>query len=121
VVTNSGDTQLTNVTVDDDILGVVGVIATLDPGASVTLTKQTLITPSSPTVNVGTATGSDRLGTQVSAKATASVTVVLAEALELPRTGGSIAIESFAAAVLFGVGLALIVPARRRRRRSPVT
>ena len=43
VVTNTGDTTLYDISVDDDILGHIGDIAVLEPGQSVTLTKDFVV------------------------------------------------------------------------------
>jgi uncharacterized repeat protein (TIGR01451 family) len=62
-VTNTGDTNLFAISVDDD-LGRVGEIATLPAGRTVELTRQiTLGSP--PITNVATAEGSDVLGASV--------------------------------------------------------
>ncbi len=75
VVTNTGDTPLSDVSVTDDKLGNVGVIATLAAGATHELTSQITL-GSSPITNVATATGEDRLGRSVDDTDSASVTVV---------------------------------------------
>ncbi len=54
VVTNTGDTDLINVTVTDDVLAAVGTIPTLASGASQTLTASTTITVD--VTNIGTVT-----------------------------------------------------------------
>ncbi|HUF58036.1 MAG TPA: hypothetical protein VMR89_00880 [Actinomycetota bacterium] len=81
VVTNTGDTPLSDVSVIDDKLGDVGMVATLAAGATAELTSQITL-GSSPITNVATATGEDRLGRSVDDTDSASVTVVAA-------TGGS--------------------------------
>ena len=61
VVTNTGDTTLFDVSVDDDVIGHIGDIDELAPGESVTLTKDWVLPASPPVVtNVGTATGHGR-------------------------------------------------------------
>ena len=55
VVSNTGSTYLVDVTVTDDILGPIGTIALLAPGASQTLTATAVLVED--TTNVGTATG----------------------------------------------------------------
>jgi uncharacterized repeat protein (TIGR01451 family) len=87
-VTNTGDTALRDVTVTDDVLGGIGVIGDLAPGATATLTKSQTVTATSPTRNIGTATGRDVLGRTVTATDPADITVVLGVLIELPRTGG---------------------------------
>jgi hypothetical protein len=64
VVTNTGDTTLFDISVDDDILGHIGDIAILEPGDSDTLTA-TFTVGDSPVINVGTASGEDVLGETV--------------------------------------------------------
>jgi len=62
VVTNTGDTTLFHVSVDDDVLGHIGDIPQLDAGDSVTLTKDWELPRDELAVtNVGTATGTDVL------------------------------------------------------------
>src|SRR5439155_9436891 len=79
-VKNTGDTTLYNISVDDDVIGHIGDIAQLDPGDSVTLTKDWVLPSGNPEVtNVGTATGTDTLGEQVSDDDDAFVTIVKAE------------------------------------------
>ena len=73
VVTNTGDTTLYDISVDDDILGHIGDIAVLEPGESATLTKD-FVVGDVPVINVGTATGEDILGRSVSSDDDAIVT-----------------------------------------------
>jgi uncharacterized repeat protein (TIGR01451 family) len=77
-VTNSGDTPLFQVSIEDDKLGHIGDIATLAVGATREVTAQVTL-ESSPIINIGTVSGEDRLGLSVTAEATASVTVVAGE------------------------------------------
>lgn len=65
IVTNTGDVTLTNITVTDDVLGVIGVIASLAPGASQTLTANG-VAVAGQYANVGTASGSPPVGDPVS-------------------------------------------------------
>jgi uncharacterized repeat protein (TIGR01451 family) len=126
VVTNTGDTTLSAVTVVDDVLGAIGTIDTLAPGASSTLTRAVVISIDTPSRNVALATGTDVLGKKVTDDddATIAVTAVLGIVVvqpavlpaELPRTGmavGGILLLGFA--LLLG-GLAL----RSARRRQPL-
>jgi hypothetical protein len=85
-VTNTGDVDLGNVAVDDDILGIIGTIGDLAPGASGTLTRVATITPSGPLTNTATATGTDPLDRKVTATDTAIISVVLGETIEAPPT-----------------------------------
>jgi uncharacterized repeat protein (TIGR01451 family) len=64
-VANTGDTTLFDISVDDDIVGHVGTIASLAAGQSGELTFEITL-GSSPITNVATATGSDVLGASVS-------------------------------------------------------
>lgn len=113
VVTNVGDVLLTGVTVTDDVIGAIGSIGSLDPQSSVTLTKTVIVTTSSPTRNVGKASGSDPLGRAVEDSDDATISIVLPvlivappgaaasaaphgplalKAAELPRTGADIGV-----------------------------
>jgi uncharacterized repeat protein (TIGR01451 family) len=121
LVTNTGDTTLTNVTVVDDVLGAIGTIPSLAPGESATLTKTMTAQLNSPTRNVGTSTGTDVLGKQVSAQDDATITVVLPEVVEraLPRTGQeSVRLVVLGLALVLGGGLVLMLPGMTRRRRE---
>lgn len=84
VVTNTGDTALSTVLVTDNILGAIGTVATLAPGASTILTKTMVVTAGSPPENIGTAVGTDVLGKQVTDDDDAFIAVVLGVALVLP-------------------------------------
>jgi uncharacterized membrane protein len=65
-VTNTGDVALANVTVTDDKLGDIGTIASLDIGASQTLTKGfTVPSPSTGVDNTAVACGTDPLSAKV--------------------------------------------------------
>ena len=125
-VTNMGDTPLFDVSVIDDKLGNVGVIATLGAGATAELTAETTL-GSSPTTNVATATGEDRLGMSIEDTDAASVTVVAGvggeggEGGEGGGTGGGSPFtgsdtDGLAAwiAILAAVGSALLLASRRR-------
>jgi len=126
VVTNTGDTTLSGVTVVDDVLGAIGTVDTLAPGASATLTHTMVVAVDSPSRNVGTATGTDVLGKKVTANddATIAVTAVLG-AVEakpavlpatLPRTGAAVGGILLLGFGLLFAGLAL----RATRRRQPL-
>jgi uncharacterized repeat protein (TIGR01451 family) len=121
VVKNTGDTTLFNVSVDDDVIGHIGDIAKLDPGETVTLTKDFVLPAGDPEVtNVGTATGTDVLGTKVSDNDDAFVTIVKA-ANPPPAppptafTGSDAARLGLIAGVLLALGLLGIVLGRKRR------
>ncbi|HEX2699457.1 MAG TPA: DUF5979 domain-containing protein [Acidimicrobiales bacterium] len=116
-VTNTGDTTLTDIAVSDDVLGGIGVIATLAPAASVTLTKTQTIEADSPTRNVGTATGADVLGKRVTASAAANIAIVLGvvlEAPELPRTGAALGVVGLSGLALVLLGVVVLATTRRR-------
>jgi uncharacterized repeat protein (TIGR01451 family) len=121
VVTNTGDTTLYDVSVDDDIIGHIGDVAELDTGASVTLTKDWVLPSQNlPITNVGTATGTDVLGTTVSANDDAVVTIVLA-ANNPPKppkptafTGTDALRFGAMALLLLAVGITALVIGRRR-------
>jgi uncharacterized repeat protein (TIGR01451 family) len=115
VVTNTGDTMLHDVTVTDDIIGAIGSVGELAAGASSTLTKTVQVDASTPPRNVGTAKGTDVLGQTVSATDDATITVVLAEVAELPRTGGPLDAQTRAAFALLEVGVFMTLAGRRRR------
>ena len=115
LVTNTGDTPLKDVTVTDDVLGGIGIIGDLAPGASVTLTRSQTVTASSPTRNIGTATGVDMLGAKVSASDPADISIVLGVLIELPRTGSSVGLLTVTGAALVLGGMSLLVVGRRRR------
>lgn len=121
VVTNTGDAPLRNVIVRDDVLGTIGVVTLLAPGASHTLTKAMTVDASSPTTNVGTAVGTDALGTEVSDSASLTISIVLGVVLQnpmLPRTGGDVAGLAQLAGSLILLGGVLVTGSRRRPRRS---
>ena len=121
-VTNTGDTTLYDVSVDDDIIGHIGDIAELAADETVTLTKDWVL-PSSPVVitNVGTATGTDVLGKTVSANDDAIVTIVLANNPPKPPpptafTGSDAMRLGLVALALLAMGLFALALGRRRGR-----
>jgi uncharacterized repeat protein (TIGR01451 family)/LPXTG-motif cell wall-anchored protein len=118
VITNTGDALLRNVVVSDDVLGVIAVVPSLAPGESATRAKAMSVTASSPATNVGTATGTDVLGRQVSSSAAATITIVLGLVLEnprLPRTGFDVTGLAGLGASLVLLGGVFVLGARRRQ------
>ncbi len=89
VVTNTGQVDLVDITVDDDKLGHIGDIAFLAVGQSATLTKATTLPAvAGELVNVAIAVGKDKFGRTTSDDDDASVTVVLGtKQRRLPATG----------------------------------
>ncbi len=125
-VTNTGDTTLYDVSVDDDVIGHIGDIAELAAGETVTLTKDWVL-PSSPVIvtNVGTATGTDVLGKTVSANDDAVVTIVEANNPPKPPpptafTGSDAARLGLVGLILLALGLGALVIGRRRGRSGAV-
>lgn len=123
VVTNTGDTRLLDISVDDDVLGHVGEVASLAAGASATLTHGFTLDAAAVT-NVATASGSDVLGRVVSAEDAATVTVVAAGGGDdgtggTPFTGGGSARWILAALLALATGTAVLAgPGRRSRNRA---
>ena len=87
VVTNTGDTTLFDVSVDDDVMGHIGDIPILEAGASATLTAEFTV-GTSPITNVGTASGEDVLGETVTDTDDAFVDVVLGGGGQSPPPPG---------------------------------
>ena len=121
VITNTGDTTLYEISVDDDILGHIGDIAVLEPGDSVTLTKD-FVVGTEPVINVGTAEGEDVLGRSVSADDDAIVTPIAGENPPnppnnppTPFTGSDAGRLGLITMVLFGIGVTVVAATRRRR------
>jgi uncharacterized repeat protein (TIGR01451 family) len=120
VVTNTGDVTLYNIVVDDDILGLIGTIAQLDPGDDATLTKDFVVGDEIVT-NVGTATGHDILGREVSASDDATVAPISGENPPPPKTpptpftGSDAGRLGLVAMALFGIGVTVVASTRRRR------
>ena len=117
IVTNTGDTTLYDISVDDDILGHIGDIAVLEPGESATLTKD-FVVGDVPVTNVGTATGEDILGRSVSSDDTAVVTPIAGATPPnppTPFTGSDAGRLGIISMVLFGIGVTVIATTRKRR------
>ena len=119
VVTNTGDTTLFDITVDDDVLGHIGDIAVLEPGESATLTAD-FVVGDEPTTNVAIARGHDILGRVVEASDDALVTPILPTVATTPPpttpfTGSDAGRLGLFAALAFGIGLTVVAATRRRR------
>jgi uncharacterized repeat protein (TIGR01451 family) len=120
-VTNTGDTTLFDISVDDDIEGHIRDIPSLAAGATVEVAHQ-IILGSSPIANVGTAQGVDVLGLSVSDDDEATVTVVSGVGGEdgdgpggTPFTGADAGDLTALLALLAGVGTALLLSTRLGR------
>jgi uncharacterized repeat protein (TIGR01451 family) len=125
-VTNTGDTTLFDISVDDDIVGHVGAIASLAAGQSSELTFEVTL-GSSPITNVATATGSDVLGASVSDVDEVTVSAVAGgvggdgadgTAGGSPFTGSATGTLSGWAAALAAVGSLLLLAASRKPRET---
>ena len=118
VVTNTGDVTLLNISVDDDILGHIGDIASLDPGEDATLTKDFVVGDEIVT-NVGTAVGHDILGREVSASDDATVSPIAGANPPpnppTPFTGSDAGRLGLITMVLLGIGVTVVASTRRRR------
>jgi uncharacterized repeat protein (TIGR01451 family) len=117
LVTNTGDTTLYDISVDDDIMGHIGDIAVLEPGQSAELMKD-FVVGEDVVINVGTATGTDILGRSVSASDDAIVTPIAGNPPEPPTpfTGSDAGRLGLLSMVLLGLGLTVVAATRRRRR-----
>ncbi len=124
VVTNIGDVTLYDISVDDDVIGHICDIASLDPGASETCTAEYVIPDQTgPIRNVGTAVGSDELGTKVKDDDRASVDVVLGEVITKTPPRGTAFTGASGVVPLAGLALLLLLAgsgslflSRRRRK-----
>ncbi|MGI8616662.1 MAG: DUF7507 domain-containing protein [Actinomycetota bacterium] len=121
VITNTGDVTLYDITVDDDIMGHIGDIPILEPGQSVTLTKD-FVVGDEPVINVGTAVGEDILGRVVSDDDDAFVTPIAGENPPnppnnppTPFTGSDAGRLGLITMVLFGIGVTVVASTRKRR------
>ncbi len=122
VVTNTGDVTLYDITVDDDIMGHIGDIPVLDPGDSVTLTKD-FVVGTEPVTNVGTAVGEDILGRVVRDDDDAFVTPIAGEnppnppgtPPETPFTGSDAGRLGLITLILLGIGMTVVTATRRRQ------
>jgi hypothetical protein len=125
-VTNVGDVDLVNISVDDNVIGHICDIPLLHPGDSATCTASFVI-PTDANIeieNVGVAIGEDVLGVPVRDEDTARITVVLGATITPPTKTppGGVAFTGTAAVVpltgvallLFLVGSGLLWAGRRR-------
>jgi LPXTG-motif cell wall-anchored protein/uncharacterized repeat protein (TIGR01451 family) len=110
VVTNTGDVTLHDISVDDDVIGHICDIASLDPGQSETCTADYVIPDQTgPIDNIGIAVGSDETGKEVKDDDKASVDVVLGTVVTKTPPSG-IAFTGAADVVpLAGLGLLLLL------------
>lgn len=119
VVTNTGDTTLFDISVDDDKLGHIGDIPSLEPGESATLTKDTTLPNDAGLLtNVAVAVGTDELGEEVDDDDDAVVTVVLPQPPirrpePLPETGADLGILGQAGFLFLAVGFGLLLVSGR--------
>ena len=142
VITNTGDALLHGVVVSDDIIGAIGTVASLAPGASTTLTKTVVVDAKTPPTNIGTVVGTDILGKTVTATrhgddhrrpgrrdrptpgpahgAPATASPAVLPLTELPRTGAPLGTEGRAGIIMLQAGLALWFFGRRRRHGDPL-
>ena len=116
VITNTGDTTLYDVTVDDNVLGHIGDIPVLEPGQSVTMTKD-FVVGNDPVTNVATASGEDVLGRSVSSSDAVTVSPIAGEnpPPPTPFTGSDAGRLGLIAMALLGLGATLVAVTRRRR------
>lgn len=124
VVTNTGDTALLDVVVVDDQLGEIGTIPALDPGESVTLTKDDVVQSDQDLVNVATSTGRDILGKEVSDDDSVTISIVIPDVVvrrppaRLPVTGASLGLLVLVAGMCLLCGFSASRIAHHLRRRG---
>lgn len=121
-VTNTGDTTLFDVLVTDDQLGDIGTIDELAPGEVVTLTKDDVVQSDQSAINIGTATGEDVLGLEVTDSDDEFISIVIPAVITrppaaLPFTGGQFGMLLLAAGIALMTGGALADTGRRLQRR----
>jgi hypothetical protein len=122
VVRNRGDVALTDLTVTDDRLGTIGVIAQLSPGHSATLrATRELAATDVWVVNTATVVGAEPSGRSVSASANAAISLVAATGGTTDKGSGGTAFTGSPTTTpaILGVflgllGIALVVGSRRR-------
>jgi uncharacterized repeat protein (TIGR01451 family) len=125
-VTNTGDTTLFDISIDDDTLGHIGDIPSLAAGQTAERTFEITL-GSSPITNVATAEGADALGGSVSDVDDATVTVVAAggdddgdgTAGGSPFTGSDTGRLAGWIGLLVALGSVLIVASRERPEAHP--
>lgn len=123
-VTNTGDTTLFDISIDDDTLGHIGDIPSLAAGQTAERTFEITL-GSSPITNVATARGADVLGASVSDVDDATVTVVAGGGDGDGKGGGSPFTGSEAGrlagwiGLLVALGSVLIVASRKRPEARP--
>jgi uncharacterized repeat protein (TIGR01451 family) len=133
VVTNTGDTTLSNVALTDDVLGSIGTVDSLAPGEAKTLAKTVTIQANSPRTNIATACGVDALHARVCGTAKATISIVLpvtphqrirtpqarvtvTPPQSLPHTGFRLFLWVAIAIDLVAAGMAMMQVQRRSRR-----
>jgi hypothetical protein len=125
VVHNDGDATLTNLVVVDDQLGHVGTADSLAPGHSVTFSVDRVLSARHVWVtDTATATAKDPSGHPVSARASASVTIVAptgggtggtSGGDGTAFTGSDATVPGLASILLAAAGIASLLVAARRR------
>ena len=140
-ITNTGDTTLTDITLDDDVIGELTDlldVTTLEPGES-TIVEVTYATTAADLAagrvdNVGIATGTSPQGATVDARDDESVSIVevrgvvqqqptpvaLPQAEQLPRSGSDTTMLTALGLVLTVLGGATLLLGARRRRGHPL-
>jgi LPXTG-motif cell wall-anchored protein len=122
-VTNTGDVTLIDISVDDDKLGHIGDIASLEPGESATLTFDTTLPNAAGLLtNVATAVGSDEFGREATDTDDFTVTIVLAVTplrRTLPKTGAGVGMLAAFGIALLASGFLFRVLAGRRLLPAP--
>lgn len=111
-VENTGDTPLTDVTVEDDVLGDIGTADSIAAGDTVTFTKEFTPQADSPTENVATACATDGLGEEVCDTDLARIQILLPAGPRgregTPGSDGSLPSTGFSLLLWMAAGLNLV-------------